>query len=525
MDSMNSSLMIGAISLLSLLVTFAIFYSIHLRNANRKLDIQRLEVEKQLAEARRDADEMVKNALREAKEIALREGRDFDRVQRDKNQELQRAEKRLQKREETLDKKVQQVDQKEKDLKKRSDLLDREEKKASESLRTAEKSLQESQEKLESIAILTREEARRLLMESLESEVRKSAASEVKRIEDEARKSAEDKAKAIIATSIQRLANEFVTDACVSVVSLPTDDMKGRIIGREGRNIRAIEQATGVDLIIDDTPEAVIVSCFNPVRREVAKVAIERLVADGRIHPARIDEVVQKVSAEFNQMIQEAGERSSFDCGIQGLHPELITALGKLKYRTTGQQSVLQHSIETAQIAGVLAAELDLNVRLTKRAALLHDIGKSIDEESEGNHTALGAELAQKCGEAPEVIEAIAKHHVEYLQSVNPITVVVQAANVLSSFRPGARKEFLEKAIGRLKDIESMVQNLPGIEQAFVIKSGREIRAMVSPSVLDDDAVTLLAKSVAKKIRSDLNYPGQVKVTMVKETKVTEFAK
>jgi ribonuclease Y len=301
--------------------------------------------------------------------------------------------------------------------------------------------------------------------------------------------------------------------------------MKGRIIGREGRNIRAIEQSTGVDLIIDDTPEAIIISCFNPIRREIAKVAIERLVQDGRIHPARIDEVVQKVTTEFDQMIREAGERASFECGIEGMTPELVVALGKLKYRTAGGQSVLQHSVETAQIAGVIAAELDLNVRLAKRAGLLHDIGKALDEETEGHHASVGAQFAQKLGEPPEVVEAIAKHHMEYAQSVNPITVVVQIANQLSTYRPGARKDFLEKAIGRLKDMETLVAEIPGVDQAYVIRSGREVRAMVAPTVMEDEAVSVLARSVAKRIRSDLNYPGQVKVTMVREQRVTSIAK
>lgn len=517
--------LIAALGLLAAAVVFLIVYVVNMRANAKELDVKRAEAERRLAESRKDAENMVKNALREAKELALREGRDFERIQREKNLEIQKVEKRIQAREGTLEKKGQQLDQREKELKKKADLVDLEERRAADALGQAERALRESQEKLENVARLSLEEARDLLKQSIENEVRKSTAAEVKIIEDEARKTADDRARGIIATSIQRLANEFVTDACVSVVSLPTDDMKGRIIGREGRNIRAIEQATGVDLIIDDTPEAVIISCFNPVRREIAKVAIERLVADGRIHPARIDEVVQKVTAEFDVMIREAGERSSFDCGIQGLHPELIVALGRLKYKTSGGQSVLQHSLETAQIAGIIAAELELNVRMAKRAGLLHDIGKSLDEEHEGHHSVLGAQMAQKFGEPPEVIEAIIKHHQEHLQGVNPITVVVQTANVLSSFRPGARKEFLEKAIGRLRDMESVVQTFPGVEQAFVIKSGREVRALVSSTVVDDESVTLLAKTVAKKIRTDLNYPGQVRVTMVRESRTSHLAK
>lgn len=517
--------LIGALGLCTAALAFLIVYVINIKTTAKEAEAKRHEAEQKLAEARRESDQLVKNALKEAKDLAIREGRDFERVQREKNNELKRVEQRIQKREQTLDAKGKQLEQKELELKQKEELVEREERRAADAVKAAERALKDSQEKLENVAGMSVEEARQQLIKSLESEARRSIASEVKSIEDEARRTAEDRARGIIATSIQRLTNEFVTDACVSVISLPSDDMKGRIIGREGRNIRAIEQATGVDIIIDDTPEAVIISCFNPIRREIAKVAIERLVADGRIHPARIDEVVQKVTNEFNQMVLESGEKAAFECGIQGLHPELITALGKLKFRTSGQQSLLQHSVETAEIAGLMAGELQLNVRMAKRAALLHDIGKALDEETEGHHADVGAQLAERCGESKEVIEAILKHHADNLHGVNPIVVVVQAANNLSSFRPGARKDFLEKSVGRMREMEDVVQSFQGVDQAYVMKSGREIRAMVSPAVMDDAAVTMLAKSVAKKIRSDLNYPGQVRVTMIRETRVTQLAK
>jgi len=518
-------MLIAAVGVLVAALVAMAMYLLNMRAKAREFETQKEEAERRLAEARREGDEMVKDALREAKEIAVREARDHEKFQREKNIELQKVDKRIQKREESLDKKQQQLDTKEQELKKQQDLIDREEKRASEALKSAERSLLESQAKLESVARLSIDEARELLKLSIESEVRKSTAAEIRAIEEEARRTADERARGIIATSVQRLANEFVSEACVSVVSLPADEMKGRIIGREGRNIRAIEQATGVDLIIDDTPEAVIISCFNPIRREIAKVAIERLVADGRIHPSRIDEVVAKATQEFDQMMREAGERSSFECGIEGLHPELVMALGRLKYRTAGSQSVLQHSVEVAQIAGMLAAELELNVRLAKRAGLLHDIGKALDEEAEGHHSAVGAQFAQKCGEPPEVVEAISKHHVEHQQGVNPIAVVVQIANNLSQYRPGARKEFLEKAIGRLRDMENVVSDIAGVDQAYVVRSGREVRAMVAPTVHEDEAVSALARSVAKRIRGELNYPGQVRVTMVKEQRVTHIAK
>jgi ribonucrease Y len=522
---LSTVLLMATVGVLLAGLAFLSVFLINTKAKARELELLRIESDKRLAEARRDADEMVKSALREAKEIGLRESKDHDKFAREKSAELQKVEKRIQKREETLDKKQQTLDQKELELKRQQELVEREEKRAADALLSAERILKESHEKLESVARLSLDDARELLRQSIESDVRKATAAEIRMIEEDARKTAEDRSRSIIATSIQRLANEFVTDACVSVVSLPTDDMKGRIIGREGRNIRAIEQSTGVDLIIDDTPEAVIISCFNPIRREIAKIAIERLVADGRVHPARIDEVVNKVTQEFDVLIREAGERSSFECGVDGLHPDMIVALGKLKYRTAGGQSVLEHCIETSQIAGMLAAELELNVRVAKRAALLHDIGKALDEETEGHHSQVGAQFAQKHGESAEVVEAIAKHHVEFLQGVGPIAVVVQIANNLSTSRPGARRDYLEKSIGRLRDMESLVSAVQGVDQAFVIKSGKEVRALVSPAVQDDAAVAALARSVAKKIRNDLNFPGQVRVTMVREQRVTQLAK
>lgn len=521
----TSYILLAALGVVSTVTIFLIVYLISVRAQSKEIEKKRIEAERKLREARREAEDMVKDSLNEAKRIAIKESRDFERDQKEKTSELSKLEKRFQKREEQLERKAASLQEKEEVLKKQSELVEREEERAAQTLKNAERMLKESQQKLENVAGLSLEDARELLKESILSEVRQETASEVRQIEEEARKTAEERSKSIIATSIQRMTNEFVADACVSVVSLPSDDMKGRIIGREGRNIRAIEQATGVDLIIDDTPGAVILSCFNPVRREIAKVSIERLVADGRVHPARIDEIVQKVKAEYDQMIQETGERSSFEVGIQGLHPELIKHLGTLKFLTSSSQSVLQHSIETANIAGIIAAELDMNVRLAKRAGLLHDIGKALDETTEGNHAEIGADLLKKLGESNEVVEAVRRHHVENLHGVNPLAVILQAANSLSSFRPGARKDFLEKAIGRMRDLEGAIGQVQGIEQAYVIKSGREVRALVSPTVFDDAAVTTLAKSVARKIRDDLRYPGPVRVTMVREQRSTSLAK
>lgn len=521
----TSYILLAALGVVSTVTIFLIAYLIGMKAQSRDIEKKRVEAERKLREARREAEDKVKEALGEAKRLAVKESKDFERDQKDKSSELSKLEKRFQKREEQLERKAAALQEKEDTLRKQSELVEREEERASAALRHAERILKESQEKLENVAGLSLDDARELLKESVLADVRSETASEVRQIEEEARRTAEERSKAIIATALQRMTNEFVADACVSVVSLPSDDMKGRIIGREGRNIRAIEQATGVDLIIDDTPEAVILSCFNPVRREIAKVSIERLLADGRVHPARIDEIVQKVKSEYDQMIQDAGERAGFEVGIQGLHPEMIRSLGMLKYMTSGGQSLLQHSVETAQIAGILAAELDLNVRLAKRAGLLHDLGKAFDETVEGNHAEVGADFLKKMGESPEVVEAVRRHHVDNLQGVHPLAVVVQAANALSTFRPGARKEFLEKAIGRLRELEGAIGEVQGIEQAFVIKAGREIRALVSPTVFDDAAVTVLAKSVARRIRDDLRYPGPVKVTMVREQRTTQLAK
>ena len=497
-----------------------------MKNINNALSTKNADAEKKLAEAKKNAEILVKNALNEAKKLAVSETREFEKLQHEKNLELERLEKRIQKREESLEKRGQNFEQKEQELAQKMKILEREEEALRKTLKEAQDNLAQSQRDLEIVANLSIEDARDELKKLVEQDVQKSIARDLRMIEEETRKTADEKARGVLATSIQRLANEFVADSCVSVITLPNDDMKGRIIGREGRNIRAIEQATGVDLIIDDTPEAILISCFNPIRREIAKVSIERLIADGRIHPSRIDEIVQKVTGEFDQIIQEAGEKSSFDCGITGLHGDLITALGKLKFLTTGGQSVLQHSIETAQIAGIMAAELGIDARLAKRAGLFHDIGKSLSEETEGNHSQVGAEFLEKYGEPKEVIEAAFKHHQDMTHGLNLITILVQAANNLSNFRPGAKREFLEKSIARLEDMENVVESFKEVEQAFVMRSGKEVRVMVSPKVFDDKAVTILAKSVAKTLRKDFNQPGnQIKITMIREQRATDIAR
>ncbi len=371
---------------------------------------------------------------------------------------------------------------------------------------------------------MSTQEARDYLLEKINGEARQEAAIILKRIETETREAADKKAKEIISLAIARYAGEYVAEKTVTAVPLPNDEMKGRIIGREGRNIRALETATGVDLIIDDTPEAVLISCFNPVRREVARIALERLIADGRIHPARIEEIIKKVEKEVDTAIREAGEQATFDVGVYGINPEFIRILGRLKYRTSYAQNVLQHSIEVAFLCGVMASELGINVKRAKRAGLLHDIGKAVDHEVEGPHAIIGADLAKKYGESQEVIHAIAAHH-EDVRPETVLAVLVQAADALSGARPGARREMLESYVKRLTDIEAIATSFPGVQKSFAIQAGREIRIMVDSGKVSDAEAVLLCRDVAKKIESELSYPGQIKVIVIRETRIVDYAK
>jgi len=505
---------------------FVIKYAIQMKKAAHKFKDQKAQTTLKFEEAKRQADALVRRALKDAKELAQKEKRELERVQKEKQAELYKQEERLKKQEISLQTRAKAYEKKDHEIKAKEDFLTNEFKKVSHQIKEVEDTLLEKQKMLESIGNMTTQEARDLLKQSVESEAREAAMIEVQKIENEAEKMAQERSQSILATAIQRIAGEFVADTTVSVISLPTDEMKGRIIGREGRNIRAIEQTTGVDVIIDDTPEAIIISCFNPIRREIAKLAIERLVSDGRIHPARIQEVVNKTQSEFETNIREVGERAAFDCGIVGLDIELASALGRLKFMTTGGQSVLQHCIETAQIALIIANELGLDNQLIQRAALFHDIGKSLPETNEGHHSSVGAEFLKQMGECEEVVEAALKHHEDNLQNVFMSTIVVQSANILSSFRPGARKEFMQKAIDRLSDIEKVVESYNGVEQAFVIKSGRELRAMILPSVHKDGAVFGLAKTISQRLRHESNQNNSyVKVTLIREQRATHLAK
>ncbi len=475
-------------------------------------------------DGRREAETIRKEAVLQAKDTVLQAKTEWENELREKRRELQGQEKRLQQREENLDRKGSQLDSRSEDL----DGRDKQLQQRHEQLQRGEQELQgrqsEQERLLEQISGMSREEAKQQLIAAMESEARHDGAKMIKQIEDEARETADKKAKEVLALAIQRYAGDFVAEKTVSVVPLPADEMKGRIIGREGRNIRAIEAATGIDLIIDDTPEAVIISGFNPVRREVARLSLERLIQDGRIHPSRIEEVVKKSEEEVEQAIREAGEQATFDVGVHGIHPEIIKLLGRLRYRTSYGQNVLQHSIEVAFLCGIMAAELNLNVKQAKRAGLLHDIGKAVDHEIEGSHAVIGADLARKYGESPKIVHALAAHH-EDEKPETVLAILTQAADALSGARPGARREMLETYVKRLQDLERIGTSFPGCNSCYAIQAGREIRVMVSSDDVSDTQSLVLAKDIAKKIEDEMTYPGQIKVNVIRETRAVEFAR
>ncbi len=478
-----------------------------------------------LEEARKEADSIIQQAQREAKDESRKRRQNFEEEAKNRRSELSKLENKVKAREQNLEKKLSIVENKERELEKTSaDLVDQEQR-YKRLISENEKLVDQNRKVLQSISKLTAEEAKRELMKLMEDDARRECQLRIQEIEEETRKQAEGVARSMVSLAVQRIASEHVNDSTISVVTLPSEDMKGRIIGREGRNIRAIEQASGVDLIIDDTPEAVIISCFNPIRREIAKTALDRLIADGRIHPARIDETVKKVESEFEQIIKENGDQAAFETGITDLHPDLAKYLGKLRYRTTGQQSVLQHSVEVSHICGIMAAEMGLNVKLAKRAGLLHDIGKAVDHEVEGHHSQIGAELCAKYGESETVIDAIRLHHADDLSKSSPYSVIVHSANTLSANRPGARKELLESFVKRLEKMEQMVQGFSGIDKAYVLQAGREVRALVTPSGVSDDEIVGLSQEIASKLRSELTFPGQVHVTVIRESRFVDFAK
>ena len=468
-------------------------------------------------EALKTAETKKREALLEAKEESLKSKNEFERETKERRAELQRYEKRVLTKEETLDRKTEALEKKEAKLSVKEAELDKTKQEVEE---FHAKQLQE----LEKISGLTSEQAKEYLLKTVEEDVKHETAILIKELENKAKEEADKKAKEYVVTAIQRCSADHVAEATISVVQLPNDEMKGRIIGREGRNIRTLETMTGVDLIIDDTPEAVILSAFDPIRREVARIALEKLIVDGRIHPARIEEMVEKAQKEVEVMIREAGEAATLEVGVHGIHPELVKLLGKMKFRTSYGQNALKHSIEVSVIAGLLASEIGVDIRLAKRAGLLHDIGKSVDHEIEGTHVQIGIDLCRKYKESAVVINAVGAHHGdEEFQSL--IACIVQAADTISAARPGARRETLETYTNRLKQLEDITNGFKGVDKSFAIQAGREVRVMVVPDQISDADMVLLARDLSKKIESELEYPGQIKVNVIRESRVTDYAK
>jgi len=475
-------------------------------------------------EARLEGDAVRREAQIQAKDLLIEAKAGWEQEAREQRREIGLVEKRIAQKEEGIDRKIEAFAARETELSKREDGLKQREREMDARRSEYDQLIDGVRQKLEQTAGMTRDEAKRTLMEQMVDEARHDAAQRIRHVEGEAREEADRRAKKIVSIAIERMAGEFVAERTVSVIPLPSDDMKGRIIGREGRNIRAIEAATGVDLIIDDTPEVVVISCHNPIRRELARLALERLVSDGRIHPGRIEEVVRKAEQELDEAIREAGQRAVLELGIHGLHPELVKLVGMLKYRYSYAQNVLNHSIEAAFIAGAMAAELGLNEKQARRAALLHDIGKALTHEVEGSHAIIGGEIARKYGESAKIVNAIAAHH-EEVKAETILAPLVDAADALSGARPGARREVLESYVKRLEDLERISNSFRGVEKSFAVQAGREIRIIVDPGSIPDDQTLLLARDVARKIEQEMTYPGQIKVTVIRETRASELAR
>ncbi|MCL2386670.1 MAG: ribonuclease Y [Defluviitaleaceae bacterium] len=485
--------------------------------AESKLGTAEVQAENLLEEAKRNAEARAKEMLLEAKEESIKTKNEAEKDAKERRNELQRLEKRLLQKEEVLDRKIEKANEKDEQLKKRSDKLD-------ELQSEANNALAKQHKELERIAGMTVQEAKQSLLVTIEQEARFESAKMIREIELRAKSEADKKAKEILASAVQRCAVDHVAETTVSVVNLPSDEMKGRIIGREGRNIRALESLTGIDLIIDDTPEAVILSGFDPMRREIARIALDKLVLDGRIHPTRIEEMVEKARREVEVQIKEEGEAATFETGVHGIHPELTRLLGKMKFRTSYGQNVLKHSIEVAYLCGLVAGELGADISLAKRAGLLHDIGKAVDHDMEGSHVSIGAALCKKYKESDLIINAVESHHGD-VEPTNIISVITQIADAISGSRPGARRETLESYIKRLQNLEAIADKFDGVEKSFAIQAGRELRIVVFPDVVGDDEITLLARDIAKKIESELEYPGQIKVSLIRETRAIEYAK
>lgn len=514
---MNATVVGVVSSVVFLIIGLLIGYLLRKNVGESKIGSAEQKAQNLILDAENAAENIKKEKILEAKEETHRLKSDLENEIRDRRKEVEKSERRILQREENIEKKLENIERREDGLSKR-------ERSMNEKHQKIDEYLAKQVEELEKISGYTQEEAKQILLDEVEKDIRKDASAMITQVETEAKDEADKRAREIVTMAIQRCAADQVAETTVSVVPLPSDDMKGRIIGREGRNIRAIETLTGVDLIIDDTPEAVILSGFDPIRREIARIALEKLITDGRIHPARIEEMVQKATKEVNNIIKEEGEQACFETGVHNLHPEMVKLLGRLKYRTSYGQNVLKHSIEVSLLAGLMASELGYDPRLAKRAGLLHDIGKSIDHEVEGTHVEIGANICKKYKESWKVVNAVQAHHGD----VEPTTmeaVLVAAADALSAARPGARRETLESYIKRLESLEEIANTTKGVDKSYAIQAGREIRIAVKPNQVKDDEVPMLAREIAKKIEGELEYPGQIKVNVIRETRATDYAK
>jgi ribonuclease Y len=514
-------LIVGLIS--GLAVAVAVYFSAQ-RTETSRTEAANAEANIILTEARTKGEILIKEGEIKAKDLLVQARGDADNEIRERRRELTALETKIESREEVFEKRVESFERRESEFNRREQSLRTREKTLADKEGEHQAIIDEARRKLEAVAGLTREEAKRAIIDEIVGQARNEASRHIRLVEEEAREEADRRAKRILTVAIERMAGEFVAERTVSVVALPSDEMKGRIIGREGRNIRAIEAATGVDIIIDDTPEAVVISCHNPIRREIARVGLERLISDGRIHPGRIEEVVRKAEQEVEESIREAGQRALLEVGVHGVHPELVKLLGMLKYRYSYAQNVLMHSIEAAFLCGAMAAELGLNEKQARRAALLHDIGKALTHEVEGSHALIGAELARKYGESAKIVNAIAAHH-EEVKAETILAPLVDAADALSGARPGARREVLESYVKRLEDLETIAKSFKGVDKCFAVQAGREMRIIVEPTQVTDDDTVLLARDVARKIETDMAYPGQIKVTVIREVRSTELAR
>jgi ribonuclease Y len=521
---LDASLLVGIVGLVGgILLAMAVVW-VRDKKGKAETETAKNTAARILEEAKRDATAIKKEAELHAKDSVLKERAELEKEVRETRRELQNQERRLISKEEGIDKRVDSLDKLQNELAKRDQSLKARERNVEEKVVEYERHVDEARKQLEQVAGLTRDEAKRSLIDQMLEEAKLESAKRIRVVEEGAKEEAVRRSQKIVALAIERLAGDFVAERSVTVFPLPNDELKGKIIGREGRNIRALEAATGIDLIVDDTPETVVISGHNPIRREIARLSLEKLVSDGRIHPGRIEEVVRKSEQEIEEAIREAGQKAIFDVGVAGVHPEIIKLLGRLKYRYSYAQNVLLHSIEAAFICGAMAAELGLNEKQARRAALLHDIGKAVDHEVEGSHAIIGAELARKYGESPKIVNAIAAHH-EDVKAETILAPLVDAADALSGARPGARREMMETYTRRLEELERIVNEFKGVEKSYAVQAGREIRIMVQHDIVSDDEASRMAREVARKIENEMTYPGQVKVTVIREMRAVDYAK